>query len=63
MVAVLDRGIPFGTRVRIEGMGTYVVEDWIGHGSQFDIYDGRAGCEARAANFGRQHRQVWILHD
>lgn len=62
MVAVLDRSIPFGTVVRIEGMGTYTVDDWIGHGSDWDIYSGRDGCETRAADYGRQMRKIWIVH-
>jgi 3D (Asp-Asp-Asp) domain-containing protein len=59
-VAVLDRSIPFGTVVHIDGLGTYVVRDWIGHGSEFDIYAGRGDCETRASNFGRQHRDVTV---
>lgn len=62
MVAVLDRGIPFGSLIKVEGMGTYVVDDWIGHGSDIDIYAGRYGCETQAADYGRRYRQVWILH-
>lgn len=58
MVAVIDRSIPFGTRVAIDGMGTYTVEDWIGHGSEFDIFT--HSCRA-ADIFGRRHLRVTIL--
>lgn len=57
MVAVIDRSIPFGTQVYIAGLGTYTVEDWIGHGSEFDIFT--HSC-AEANRFGRQHRRVSI---
>lgn len=55
MVATLDRSIPFGTVVQIEGMGSYVVEDRIGHGSEFDIYTTSCG---KANEFGRHHLLV-----
>jgi hypothetical protein len=59
-VAVADRSIPFGTRVLING-NVYVVRDWIGWGSDFDLYGGSdAGCEQRALNYGRQHLRVVI---
>jgi len=57
-VAVLDRSIPFGTHVLIAG-DVYTVEDWIGSGSQFDIYGG-AGCEQRALQFGRKRLRVAV---
>lgn len=60
-VAVLDRRIRFGTRLLIAGR-RYVVEDWIGSGSQFDIFGGdNAGCESRALAFGRQHLRVEVV--
>lgn len=55
MVATLSRSIPFGTVVHIEGMGDYVVEDRIGHGSDFDIYT--HSCK-NARTFGRRHLRV-----
>lgn len=58
MVATISRSIPFGTRVLIEGLGEFVVEDRIGSGSQFDIYS--PSCD-EARRFGRQHRRVTIL--
>lgn len=58
MVATISRSIPFGTRVVIEGLGTYTVEDRIGHGSEYDIFT--PSC-AEANRFGRKHRRVTIL--
>lgn len=58
MVATISRSIPFGTRVLIEGLGEFVVEDRIGHGSEFDIFTN--SC-SDARRFGRQHRRVTIL--
>lgn len=60
-VATLDRTIPFGTVLEIEGLGTYVVEDRIGYGSDVDVYLGAEGCEVDAAAFGRQTRTVTIV--
>lgn len=59
-VAVLDRSIPFGTRVHISGLGDYVVEDWVGYGTDFDIYGGAGNCESNASTFGRQRHLVTI---
>lgn len=58
MVATISRSIPFGTRVLIDGLGEFTVEDRIGHGSEFDIFT--PSC-AEADRFGRQHRRVRIL--
>lgn len=58
MVAVLDRSIPFGTHVEIQGMGEYVVEDWVGWGTDFDIFT--HSCSA-ADQFGRHHLRVTVL--
>jgi len=58
MVATLSRSIPFGTRISIEGVGIFTVEDRIGHGSEFDIFT--PDC-SEAPRFGRQHRRVTIL--
>lgn len=58
MVATLSRSIPFGTHIRIDGLGEYVVEDRIGHGSEFDIFT--PSC-SEADRFGREHRVVTIL--
>ena len=57
-VAVYDRTIRFGTRLLI-AVNVYTVTDWIGHGSDVDIYGGDdAGCEQRALTFGRHHLPV-----
>lgn len=58
MVATISRSIPFGTHVRIDGLGVFVVEDRIGHSSEFDIFTPSCG-EAR--RFGRKHLRVTIL--
>lgn len=58
MVATISRSIPFGTHILIEGLGEYVVEDRIGHGSEFDIFT--PSC-AEADRFGRQRHRVTIL--
>lgn len=58
MVATISRSIPFGTHVLIEGLGEYVVEDRIGHGSEFDIFT--PVC-SEANKFGRQHRRVTVV--
>lgn len=56
-VATLDRSVPFGARLHIEGIGWFVVHDRIGYGSDVDIY--MPSC-ADAVQFGRQHRRVVI---
>lgn len=58
MVATISRSIPFGTRIYIDGLGEFTVEDRIGHGSEFDIFTPSCG-EAR--RFGRKHLRVTIL--
>lgn len=59
-VAVRDRSIPFGTHVLIDGRN-FVVEDWIGSGSDFDLYFGAGpDCERRALAFGRRHERVVV---
>lgn len=57
MVATIRRDIPFGTQVTIDGIGTFTVEDRIGHSSEFDIFT--HSCAA-AERFGRQHRRVQL---
>ena len=60
-VATLSRRIPFGTRIRIAGIGVFVVRDRIGHSSDVDIYMGREGCHSRAIAFGRRRLEVVVL--
>lgn len=57
VVATIRRDIPFGTTVSIEGLGTYVVEDRIGLGSEFDIWT--SACST-ANDFGRHRLRVQI---
>lgn len=52
---------PFGTRLRVPGVGLVTVTDHIGHGTQLDLYLGRAGCHKRATAFGRKHLRVEVL--
>lgn len=59
--AVLDRSIPFGTRMEVPGIGVVTVTDRIGHSSGLDIYMGREGCQARAEQFGRQRLTVTLI--
>lgn len=55
MVATLQP-IPFGTRLRLAGIGVYTVTDRIGWGSDVDVYFPSC-ADARA--FGRHHVTVW----
>lgn len=64
-VSVAVPGLPFGTQIDIEGMGSYIVQDrtaqWIA-----DKYDGKIidiyfTNHADALNFGKQVRNVMIL--
>lgn len=48
--------IPFGTHLRLRGLGIYEVTDRIGWGSDVDIYF--PSC-VDARNFGRRHLTVW----
>lgn len=52
---------PIGTRLRVPGIGVVTVEDRIGHGTELDLYMGRAGCHDRATDFGRRHLRVEVL--
>ena len=55
VVATIRRDIPFGTTVVIKGLGTYVVEDRIGNGSEFDVWT--PACST-ANDFGRHRLRV-----
>jgi 3D (Asp-Asp-Asp) domain-containing protein len=57
-VAVLDRAIPFGTKLSIDSH-VYIVEDHVGHGTDFDIFN--PSC-ASAMSFGREHVMVSEYH-
>ena len=60
-IATLSRRIPFGTRIRIEGLGVFVVRDRVGHSSDVDLYMGAAGCHSKAMRFGRRRLVVTVL--
>jgi len=51
---------PFGTKIQIEGMGTYVCEDRGGaiRGNHIDIY---VETKTQAFDFGRQHLQAKVV--
>lgn len=57
-VATISRSYAFGTRVRIGDLGVFVVEDRIGHSSQWDIWF--SSC-AEARQFGRRQLSVRIV--
>lgn len=55
MAATLDRGVPFGTRLEVPGVGTVTVTDRIGWGSDLDLYLGAgAACQDAADRWGRR---------
>jgi len=49
---------PFGTRLRVEGIGVVTVQDRYGWGTQLDLF--MDSCAA-ARRFGRQHLSVQVL--
>ncbi len=54
------RGYAFGTKIHIEGMGTYVCEDRGGaiKGNKFDIY---MKTKAEAFDFGRRNLVAYVI--
>lgn len=56
----MDESIPFGTKVRIEGIGEFVVTDRGGAitGNRIDIY---MPTHSQAITFGRQFKKVQII--
>lgn len=60
MVAADTSVLPFGTKIWIEGLGVYEVQDTGGDiiGNRIDIYMNDLD---RAVQFGRQHRRVIVL--
>lgn len=58
-VATLDRSIPFGAHVVIPGLGTFVVEDRVGWGTDFDVWT--PSC-ATADRWGRHRLQVAVSY-
>lgn len=59
-IAVDPRVIPYGSKVFIEGYGTYVAEDCGGliKGNIIDIF---LSSEAECQRFGRRHANVYLL--
>jgi len=52
---------PFGTHLHVEHVGTVVITDRIGYGSDVDLYYGRGSdCERRALIFGRRQLVVEV---
>ena len=60
MIAADTSVLPFGTKVWIEGLGVFVVEDTGGDikGNRIDIYMNDLD---EAVKFGRQERRVIVL--
>lgn len=50
---------PMGTRLLVENLGVFVVEDHVGGGTDVDIY---LGTRKAAIRFGRKHLRVKVLH-
>ncbi len=57
----MDKKYPFGTIVKIEGLGIFEVQDRGGaiKGNDVDIY---MNTHQEALNFGVQQRRVWIIY-
>ena len=49
---------PFGTHLRVEGIGVVTVEDRIGWGSSLDLF---GPSEAYCRSFGRRHLRVEVV--
>jgi len=61
IIAVDPNVIPLGSKVYIEGYGTYTAADTGGSikGNRIDVF---MGSEANATSFGRQHLKLTILN-
>jgi len=61
IIAADPNVIPLGSKVYIEGYGTYTVADTGGSikGNRIDVF---MGTEANATSFGRQHLKLTILN-
>lgn len=55
-------GLPFGTRVYIEGVGVLTVADRGGMRGKYDV-DIYMDSEAACWQWGRQSREVWIVEE
>ncbi len=56
------RRIPFGTRVKIEGVGVRVVQDRLArkYDTRFDVF---FASHAEAVKFGKRELKVGIIHE
>ena len=61
VTVAMDKSIPFGTKVYIDGVGERIVQDRGGaiKGNRIDLY---FDSHQEALNFGRQTKQVTILN-
>ena len=61
ITVAMDKSIPFGTKIYIDGVGERIVQDRGGaiKGNRIDLY---FGSHQEALNFGRQTKQVTILN-
>ena len=61
MTVAMDKSIPFGTKIYIDGVGERIVQDRGGaiKGNRIDLY---FDSHQEALNFGRQTKQVTILN-
>ena len=61
VTAAMDKSMPFGTKIYIDGVGERIVQDRGGaiKGNRIDLY---FDSHQEALNFGRQIRQVTILN-
>ena len=61
ITVAMDKSIPFGTKIYIDGIGERIVQDRGGaiKGNRIDLY---FDSHQEALNFGRQTKQVTILN-
>ena len=61
VTVAMDKSMPFGTKIYIDGVGERIVQDRGGaiKGNRIDLY---FGSHQEALNFGRQTKQVTILN-
>ena len=61
ITVAMDKSIPFGTKIYIDGVGERIVQDRGGaiKGNRIDLY---FDSHQEALNFGRQTKQVTILN-
>lgn len=61
VTVAMDKSIPFGTKIYIDGVGERIVQDRGGaiKGNRIDLY---FDSHQEALNFGRQTKQVTILN-